>query len=101
MIDRHTRSSIVGPNRLEQAEDVLRAQCCPEGEELMTRVGEGPAATDRHEAGVSDFREDHRRQQPYHLNPRSRYGTPVKVLFLVSAAARPRGSRRSCAPVSR
>src|SRR5919198_3239052 len=62
MLDRHTRSSIVGLSRLEQAEDVLRARCRPESEEVVMRLGERPTATRRHEAGVSDLREDHRRQ---------------------------------------
>jgi hypothetical protein len=68
LLDRHTRSPIVGLSRLEQAEDVLRARCRPESEEVVMRLGEGPTATRRHEAGVSDLREDHRRQS-YHLDP--------------------------------
>ena len=44
---------------LEEVKDVLRARCRPQGEELVIRIGEGPTAADRHEARVSDLREDH------------------------------------------
>ncbi|BAH51182.1 hypothetical protein ROP_29350 [Rhodococcus opacus B4] len=59
MLDRLTRSWVLGPNRLEQGQNVLRARCRPQGEELVVRVGEGSTAADRHEARVSDLREDH------------------------------------------
>src|SRR5687768_2757057 len=54
-----TRTRIRRHRRLEKIEDVLRARCRPQGEELMIRIGEGPTATDRHETRVADFREDH------------------------------------------
>ena len=62
MGDRHPRPWIVGSSRLEQREDVLSARCRPESEQLVMLVGERPATTDRHEPGVSNFREDHRPQ---------------------------------------
>jgi hypothetical protein len=59
MLDRLTRSWILRLGRLEKVKDVLRARCRPKSEETVIRVGEGPAAADRHEARVSDLREDH------------------------------------------
>jgi hypothetical protein len=59
IFDRLTRPRVIGPNRLEETEDVLRAQCRPQSEEVVIRIGEGPAAADRHEARVPDLREDH------------------------------------------
>jgi hypothetical protein len=70
MLDRRTRSWIFGLGGLEQPEDVLRARCRPKSEELVMRIGQRPTATDRHEAGVSDLREDHRRHV-YHVIARS------------------------------
>jgi hypothetical protein len=85
MGDRHPRSWIVGLSRLAQAEDVFSARCRPKSEELVLRVGEGPTATDRHEAGVSDFREDHRRQA-YHLFPRCRIEADAQAAEAVVTA---------------
>jgi hypothetical protein len=59
MLDRLTRSWVLRLSRLEQVKDVLRARCRPKSEELVIRIGEGPTAADRHEARVSDLREDH------------------------------------------
>ena len=59
MLDRPTRSWVLRSSRLEEVEDVLRARCRPKSKEMVIRVGEGPAAADRHEARVSDLREDH------------------------------------------
>ena len=68
MLDRLTRSWVLGLSRLEQVEDVLCARRRPESEEMVIRVGEGPTAADRHEARVSDLREDHGR---HFLSPAS------------------------------
>jgi len=59
LFDRLARSRVLGPSRLESVEDVLRARCRPQGEAVVIRIGEGPAAADRHEPRVADFREDH------------------------------------------
>jgi hypothetical protein len=59
MLDRLTRSWVLRPSRFEEVKDVLRARCRPKSEELVIRIGEGPTAADRHEARVSDLREDH------------------------------------------
>src|SRR5436190_12098820 len=64
LLNRLTRSRVLGPSRLEPVEDVLRARCCPQGEELVIRIGEGTTAADRHETRVAVFREDHT-QQPF------------------------------------
>jgi len=61
MLDRLTRSWILGPNRLEQVKDVLRARGSPQGEEMVVGIGESPTTSDRHEARVPDLREDHGR----------------------------------------
>jgi hypothetical protein len=65
MLNCLTRSWVLRLRRLEQVEDVLCARCRPKGEELLIRIGEGPAAADRDEARVSDLREDHGRHS-YH-----------------------------------
>jgi hypothetical protein len=62
MLDCLTRARVLRPNRLEEVEDVLRARCRPQGEELVIRIGEGSTAADRHETRVTDFREDHTRR---------------------------------------
>jgi hypothetical protein len=59
LLDRLTRSRVLRLSRLEEVKDVFRARCRPKGEELVIRIGEGPTAADRHEARVSDLREDH------------------------------------------
>ena len=61
MLDRLTRSWILGPSRLEEVDDMLRARCRPQREELVVRIGEGLVAADRHEASVADLREYHTR----------------------------------------
>jgi len=61
MLDRLTRTWVLWLSRLEQSKDVLCARCRPKREEMVIRLGEGPAATERHEARVSDLREDHGR----------------------------------------
>jgi hypothetical protein len=38
---------------------VLGTGGCPQRQEVMIRVGQEPATTDRHEARVSHLREDH------------------------------------------
>ena len=58
LLDRQTWSQVRRLNRLEEAKDVLRARRCPQGEELMIRIGKRPAAADRHETRVAVFRED-------------------------------------------
>ena len=59
LLDRVARSGALRPSRLEAVKDVLRARCCPQGEEVVVRIGEGPTAADRHETRVAVFREDH------------------------------------------
>jgi hypothetical protein len=59
MLDRLTRSRVLGLSRLEKVKNVLCARCRPQSEEMVIRVGEGPTAADRHETRVSDLREDH------------------------------------------
>jgi hypothetical protein len=54
-----TRSWVPGLGRLEKVKNVFRARSRPKSEELVIRIGEGPAAADRHEARVPDLREDH------------------------------------------
>src|SRR4051794_31432474 len=61
VLDRLTRSWVFRLSRLEQVKDVLRARCRPKSQELMIRIGEGPTAADRHEARISDLRQDHGR----------------------------------------
>ena len=43
LTNRLTRSRVLRPSRLEPVEDVLRARCHPQGEELVVRTGEGRA----------------------------------------------------------
>jgi hypothetical protein len=59
MLDRLARSRVRRLSRLEQAQDVLCTQCRPESQEVVIGVREGPTATSRHEARVSDLRQDH------------------------------------------
>ena len=59
LLDRLTRSRILGPSRLEEVENVLRARCRPEGQELVMRIAERPATADGHETTVAVLREDH------------------------------------------
>jgi hypothetical protein len=66
--DRLTRSRILRLSRLEEGQDVLRARCRPQGEELVIRIGEGPTAADRHETRVAVLREDHT-QRPFCSHP--------------------------------
>jgi hypothetical protein len=60
MLDRLARPRVLGPSRLEEVKDMLRARCRPKSEEMVIRISEGPAAAYRHEARVPDLREDHR-----------------------------------------
>jgi|GEM_PF-6754497 len=61
LLDRLTRSRVLRLNRLEEVKDVLRAGCRPQGEEMMKgeemmiRIGEGPATADRNETRVAIF----------------------------------------------
>jgi hypothetical protein len=64
LLNRVAGSRVPWPNRLEPAENVLRARGRPQGEVVVVRFGEGPTAADRHETWVADFREDHT-QQPF------------------------------------
>jgi len=57
-LDRATRSQVLRPSRLEEVQDVFRARCRPQGEEMVIRISEGPTAADRHETRVAFFRED-------------------------------------------
>jgi hypothetical protein len=81
MLDRLTRSWVLRLRRLEKVKNVLCARRRPESEEMVIRIGEGPTAADRHEASVTDLREDHG-WNFYHLHPpntpgqRARPGTP-------------------------
>jgi len=59
MLDRLARPGVLGLNRLEQVEDLLCARRRPQRQQPVIHVGEAPAAADRHEAWVSDLREDH------------------------------------------
>src|SRR5437899_3904624 len=59
LIDRLTRSRVLRLSRLEKIEDVLRARCRPQGEQLVIRIGERPTAADRYETTVAVLREDH------------------------------------------
>ena len=59
MLDCLARSWVRRLSRLEQVQDVLCAQCRPKSEEVMIAVGEASTAADRHEARVSDLRQDH------------------------------------------
>jgi hypothetical protein len=59
VLDRLTRARVPRLGRLKEVKDVLRTRCRPKGEEMVIRIGEGPAAADCHEARVPDFREDH------------------------------------------
>jgi hypothetical protein len=56
-----TRPRVLRLGRLEEAKHVLRTRCRPKSEELVIRIGEGPAAADRHQARVPGLREDHGR----------------------------------------
>src|SRR5438552_4127679 len=44
LLNRLPRSRVLRPTRLEPVEDVLRARCRPQGEELVIRIGERPTA---------------------------------------------------------
>jgi hypothetical protein len=57
-LDRLAGPWVARPDRLEQLEHVLGARRRPQREEVVVAVGEGPAATDRHEPRVPDLRED-------------------------------------------
>jgi predicted 3-demethylubiquinone-9 3-methyltransferase (glyoxalase superfamily) len=59
VLDRLPRSRVVRSSGLEEVEDALGARRRPEREQVMVRVGEGPAAADRHEAGIPHRRKDH------------------------------------------
>ncbi len=59
MFDRLARSSIRRPSQLEEVEHMLRAGRRPQRQQSVIRVGERPAAADRHEARISDRRKDH------------------------------------------
>jgi hypothetical protein len=73
MLNRLTRSWVLRLSRLEQVKDVLRARCRPKSQKLVIRIGEGPTAADRHEARVSNLREDHG-WNFYHLHPPNTLG---------------------------
>jgi len=68
MLDRVTRSRVLWLSRLEKVKNVLCVGCRPQSEEMVIRVGEGPPATDRHQARISDLREDHG-WNSYQLDP--------------------------------
>jgi hypothetical protein len=53
--NRLTRSRVLRPSPLEPVQDVLRARCSPQCEDLVIRIGEGPTAADRHETRVAVF----------------------------------------------
>src|SRR5207248_7767921 len=61
LLDRPTRSRVQRLCRLEEVEDVLRARCRPQGEQLVIRIGERPTSADRYETTVADLRENHTR----------------------------------------
>jgi hypothetical protein len=60
VLDRLTRSEVLRFGRLEEVQNVLRARCRPQCEEVVIGVGEGPAAADRDEPRISNLRKDHR-----------------------------------------
>jgi len=64
LLDRLTRTRIVGPSGLEEVEDVLGARCRPQGQAVVVRISERPTAANRHEARVALLREDHRLVSP-------------------------------------
>ncbi len=68
MLDRLARSRVLRLSQLEHVKDVFRARCRPQSQKLVIRIGEGPTAADRHEARVSDLRENHG-WNFYHLHP--------------------------------
>src|SRR5438132_3251838 len=54
--DRATRSRVLGPSRLEEVQDVFRARCRPQGEEMVIRISEAPtAARSRSEEHTSEL----------------------------------------------
>jgi hypothetical protein len=59
VLDSFTRSWILRASYLEKIQDVLRARRRPQRQQVMIRVGECPAAADRHEPWVSDRWQDH------------------------------------------
>ncbi len=59
LLDRFTRSGVLGLCRLEEVEDVLRACCRPQRQEVVITVREGPTAADRHQARIPLLRKDH------------------------------------------
>ena len=61
MLNGLTRPRVAGVSGFEQGQDVLSARGCPQGEQMVIRVRQGPAAADRHQARVAHRREDHGR----------------------------------------
>src|SRR5439155_2858710 len=59
LLDRLTRSWVQRLCRLEEVEDMLRARCRPQREQLVIRIGQRPTAADRYETTVADLRENH------------------------------------------
>lgn len=57
--DRLTRARVGRLRRLEQVQDVFRAGCRPQGQQLMIGVGERPSPADRDESGVAFFGQYH------------------------------------------
>jgi hypothetical protein len=97
LLNRLTRARVLRPNRLEPVEDVLRACCRPEGEELVIRIGEGPTAADRHETRVAGFREYHSRSElNIRLPEESRRLDAAKRarMFAFLRSTRPKGHKR-------
>src|SRR5665648_325785 len=96
MLDRLTRPWVLRLSQLEQVKNVLRARCRPKSQKLVIRIGEGPTAADRHEARVSDLREDHGRNF-YHLHPPARHCRAARTQpdTLPSEACEPGGRSTS------
>src|ERR1700737_3684222 len=75
--DRATRSRVRSPSRLEEVQDVFRARCRPQGEEMVIRIREGPTAADRYETRVAFFRGDQSSTSPCPLRLTSSTMSPA------------------------
>ena len=60
LVDSMARPRVVGPHRLEEMQDVLRARGRPEGKQLVVRIRKRATTANRDEARVSFFWEDQR-----------------------------------------
>jgi len=60
-LNRLTRARVRRLSRLEEVKDVFRARCCPQGQEMVIRISEGPTPPDCHETRIAVFWEDYSR----------------------------------------